>query len=95
MNTIDEAIEILKAMKEGKKIQVYMGSEWQNSTLETGVPNFFQLTYRIKPEPREIWVNMYDPDDGHFAYSSKDQALAGRGSNAKETAVRFREVIEE
>lgn len=93
MNTIDEAIEILQAMKEGKQIQVYAENKWQDSALKKSVPNFFHLTYRIKPEPREIWVNVYPGGRCGEGHNSKREAEHVAAAHAR--TLRFREVIEE
>jgi len=84
-NTIDEAIAILQAMKEGKKIQLLQSTgpdKWLDR-IQEGLPNFNRNTYRvkggtwvstdatsrlafnsstgiewrIKPDPRVIWVH--------------------------------------
>lgn len=53
--TIDEQIEILKAVKEGKKIEArWTGSaEW---TLHQGPCNFVACDYRIVREPRRFII---------------------------------------
>ena len=94
MNTIDEAIEILQAMKAGKKIQ-YSNPErehWANY-ISMSLPNFQHFLYRIKPEPKEIWVNEYATGDPVVHSTEKDArkcALPG----VHRVAVRYREVIE-
>lgn len=52
--------ECVKALADGKVIQLYAGSsrpgKWIDCT-ESNLPNFFEsLEYRVKPEPREIEV---------------------------------------
>lgn len=95
MNTIDEAIEILQAMKEGKQVEYKSGDSWTHLAYQGSsyLPNFYHLTYRIKPEPREIWVNI--PFNGYDlrAYTTREEALTSCDIDGK--PVRFREVIEE
>lgn len=55
MNTIDEAIEILQAMKEGKTLQIQVSGGWTDRA-STALPLFDNFTYRVKPEPVFDWV---------------------------------------
>ena len=55
--TIDEQIEILKAVKEGKKVEARLiegESEWFSWHLR--VCNFERYLYRIVPEPRRFII---------------------------------------
>ena len=47
--------------------------------------------YRIKREPREIWVNEYPSGDEHVHESQESAAIALRGNGITR---RYREVIE-
>lgn len=47
--------------------------------------------YRIKPEPREWWLNVY-PDGESFSYDSKEQADAKRRALGR--TVKVREVLD-
>lgn len=87
-----EYLPLVQALAEGKVIQFnsqYYGwtdTDWIYS--EQPVER-----YRIKPDPREIWVNHYTDscfDTG--PYTSEGQAK--RLANAGATQVRYREVIE-
>lgn len=58
MNTIDEAIAILQAMKEGKKIQVKANNgEWRDFNYDDNFPYFRNGTFRIKPAARLLTVD--------------------------------------
>lgn len=91
--TIDEMISVLTAAKEGKAI------EWRCKTGNrpewyAGAPawDFCQHDYRVKPEPREIWVNEYD--GWIAAHIARDVAIRSAGSGpALRKAVHFREVL--
>ena len=102
MNTIDEAIAILQAMKEGKKLQIRKrevidGCEcFSYYDAQTDLPNFAYHTYRVRPAPKEIWVNEYATGFNehiaiHFTETAARECASGR---ALRTAVRYREVIE-
>ena len=96
MNTIDEAIEILKAMKEGKKLQLKNSKgKWvdRHPDTEMFMPDFCRMGYRIKPEPREIWVNVYP--DGRCGEGHNSKREAEHVALARARTLRFREVIEE
>lgn len=86
-------LPLVQALAEGKVIQSRMFScdPWKDCAR----PDFTMdpSNYRIKPEPREIWVNRYvDGYDSDRAYSSKEYAEDGIQDGWR--AVRYREVIE-
>ena len=59
MNTLDEAIAVLQAMKEGKVIQYKISNDtWVNreESRAKQLPNFHMNEYRVKPEPKKVWV---------------------------------------
>ena len=94
MNTIDEAIAILQAMKEGKKIQ-YRSSDglWADRELCL-LPDFVAFTYRIKPVPKEIWVNEYEDLLCWAIHSDELSARSDAAGDVIRRAVHYREVIE-
>lgn len=54
-----EAIRILEAYRDGKSIQILVGEAW----MDEPNPGFnFYNQYRVKPVPREFWVNIYAGD---------------------------------
>lgn len=56
MNSINEMVEVLQAIKDGKAIEYCLPnslSGWLSST--AGRPNFATLMYRVKREPRRRW----------------------------------------
>jgi len=61
MSFYDEIIALMQAAKEGKHIQRRrLGyTEWSDQTGEGW--NFAEYAYRIKPEPREIWLQEIGP----------------------------------
>lgn len=63
LNTIDEAIEILQAIKEGKEIEYYgdISKRWHTDATPR-IPIFSTHTYRVKPETKHDWVVEYSPD---------------------------------
>lgn len=86
-------LPLVQALADGKQIQSQLGLrlEWR----DTNHPDFSMSPeqYRIKPEPKEIWMNRY-PNGAHFGpFDSKQDAHWGR---ANDTAIQvcFREVIE-
>ena len=91
--TPDQIIEVVTAFKNGKKIEARhkaMG-DWH-----VAVPawDFHQFDYRVKPEPMELWVNVYE--DGSIGTFSDVRDAIRIGIKCKDTvrrAVLFREVI--
>lgn len=55
-NTEDDIIEIVVAFQKGKVIQYWCedADSWQN-VIEP-IWDFYRWVYRIRPEPKEIWV---------------------------------------
>lgn len=86
-------LPIITAFADGKVI------EWKNSDgvwVVADSPGFSYNpnNYRIKREPKEIWVNEYS-DGSRGLYADAALALAYTGSSATRKAVRYREVLED
>jgi len=83
---------IVKAFAEGREVQV-KNSDGIWITLED--INFWldPSNYRIKPEPREIWVNFYE-DGRYSAHLTQNEADSFPLNRPRIACVRFREVIE-
>lgn len=89
-------LPLVQALAEGKVVQQvfeFCNGEfrWSDvSELDTSLP---ADAYRIKPEPREIWVNRHeDAGLGYNFYTSKEAAADGIRHGWE--PVCFREVIE-
>ena len=88
-------LPLVQALADGKVIQGHMAysGQWEDMT---GNINFDgpASDYRIKPEPRDIFVVVDNDNDGsHLAYHSEDDAIKDVGSRGFEVR-RYREVIE-
>lgn len=93
-----EIIDIVKAFENGAIIQwAQKGSEiWRVASEPSW--NFDSFNYRVKPEPKTIFVNeVAFPSGSCYAYPTKKQAecaaKSGRG-NVLRAAVKYREVID-
>lgn len=91
-NTAREYLPLVQALSEGKVIQGRMAysGRWED------MPEEFDFSgpaesYRIKPEPREVWVNEY-PSGVQYIWGTETQAR----ENVGEAGItrRYREVIE-
>ena len=95
MNDIDYMIAVLQAAKEGKTIQYgarrNRGTDKNWGDASNPIWDWATYDYRVKPEPRRIWVNMYDDHRG-FAHPSREQANA-RAGNHRDECVEFVEVV--
>jgi hypothetical protein len=93
VNTLDEMIAVIQAYKDGKTIQFRYGKgeNWAICTLQH-LFNFSDFVYRIKPEPRVVYVNLYS--DSHTAYNSSERAKDSAAFTCLEKAVKFVEVLE-
>lgn len=89
-------LPLVQALSEGKVIQYkYQKSDksyaWMDleSAVDFCMPAEF---YRIKPEPREIWVNRLGGFDGERSFGSKAAAHEHAAPGARQVC--YREVIE-
>lgn len=83
-------VPFIQAFAEGKTIQVQIGSGWD----DVNDPNFNNdpAIYRIKPEPREFYIGIYEDQVMRgITHHSMDDAKQAWYS-AKEV-IRVREVI--
>lgn len=86
-------LPLVQALAEGKVIQMYSGGVWRDLDPEAEMFIDDRITYRIKPEPREIWVRRNEKGvNASYSYPSK--AMAENEIPPGWTAVRYREVIE-
>lgn len=100
---LSEAIHylpLIQAAAEGKTLQTLVGDEWSTFTPDAitdfGSPPDY---YRVKPEAREFWINVYGPEPKHWhVHHSPEAAKQGRtsltGEVAAATVLHVREVIE-
>lgn len=91
-NNAKDYLPLVQALAEGKMIQISAGEGFWTDIHN---PNFGGNPddYRIKPEPREVWVNRYaDGTDGLATYSTEESAKSCGPSSSR--AIRYREVIE-
>jgi hypothetical protein len=96
-----KAIEVMQAFVDGKEIQDRnrkFGGEWYMTVVGGGLGgpmwSWSTTEYRVKPEPKEIWVNEYS-DGSSYGYDCRDNAIAADPFGPLRKAVRYREVIEE
>jgi len=90
--TLQEKIAVMQAAAEGKKIEfrdlVYVA--WADCPNPKW--NWGYFDYRVKPEPREFWINLYPCN--MYPYDSKESADLC-ASTARLECIHVREVIEE
>lgn len=94
MMTVDQMIEVLTAYKAGKKIQFYHDGKWIDCHNNNPAFDFINTGYRVKPEPKVIWVNEYADGSGMTHLSEEMAKLAGRDYHTR-VAVRYVESPEE
>ena len=100
MKTTKEKIEIMQAWEDGLTVEnrgVDYSGRWVSLAHE-GEPqwNWQLYDYRIKPEPKVIWVNEFDVAE--YAYSSEDIArreAVEMSCPADRIAVKYIEVLED
>ena len=98
--THDEMIQVIQAHKEGKQLQ-YRGkhSHWAD-IIDPPAWAFHAYDYRVKPEPRVVWINEYprtvlgDTRLSTTAHPSKESAAFDASSSVIATR-KFIEVLED
>lgn len=87
---LDEAIRLLQAAKEGKVIECRERGVPEPFWTETSCRDswgirafaFDDYEYRIKPEPRRWWVNVY-PNGVRTAHETRELAAAAGGGHVE------------
>ena len=106
MNKWKALLPVVTAFAEGKTVQERNGhrDKWRDIT--AGITPAFSMdveNYRVKPEPREFWVNVYNTgrelgtQNEGYLHLTEASALRGRGNGAGRTdiaTIKVREVIE-
>lgn len=85
-------LPLVQALAEGRVIQMFSGGVWRDLRPEAEMFIDDSITYRIKPEPKEVWFNRYEHGVTNGPYGSKEEAENHAGNFANQ--VRYREVIE-
>jgi hypothetical protein len=68
-----QLLPVIQAFAEGKTIQSLLGSgEWKDAT--DPIFMYGAERYRIKPEPKEIWLNIYADLLSDCAHKTKEEA---------------------
>jgi len=93
--TVDEVIELLQAVKDGKQVQFKrkgtfdpwrdVGPEWDTDFL-----NLAWFAYRVKPQPIECWIPV--SPNGALGFPSKH---GKPGDHYNWHVYKFRQVIDE
>jgi hypothetical protein len=89
--TIDEMIEVLQAVKDGKRIQ--RGS-WATGWHDTLLKPSFNFDFRVKTQPKEYWI--VDSDLAGFVpevYSDSDAAYNRFSFDPRVVTYHVREVV--
>lgn len=74
VKTTAEKIAVIQAFEDGKRVQTKpVNSElhWMDSSNPSW--NWVNINYRIKPEPREWWANLFPNGEFGKLYSSKEK----------------------
>lgn len=95
-DTAKDYLPLVQALADGNVIQFHGhdGDKWVDLLDQAEFFVYEPKNYRIKPEPREIWVNRFP--DGHDAltwYETEEAAHRAYG-RVGAIQVRYREVIE-
>ena len=94
--TIDEMIDVLRAAQDGMTIQyrnkLSAGSWWEAEDSLGLSFDFSGIDYRVKPEPREFWLNVY-PHGSVCIHETEEEANRNRCGVTSRT-IKVREVLE-
>ena len=98
---IGTIIPIMEAYKAGKAIQFRDINDpthhWED--VEHPSWNFNEIAYRVKPEPKELFVNLFD-DGSVTAHNTHAEAVESYNTGCNKTwstnvGVKFRQVVDE
>jgi len=95
MKTLAEKIEVMQAALDGKEIELVrvVGMSGDNfHYTDTPMFDWASFDYRVKPEPMEFWVNVYD-DFRPCLHETEDKAKTASDIGTRKT-IKVREVIE-
>lgn len=96
MKTLKEKIEVMQAALDGKDIEYTPHKDYWEIDPSPSF-NWDRFNYRIKPEPMEFWVNVYEggETDGELAIYLMETVAKDRGAQlgARKT-IKVREVID-
>lgn len=89
--TTKEMIAVMQAYEAGYKIQFMDKDDSKWIIASTPSWNFEEYYYRVKPEPRVIYLNEYKRHDfnGSIAVDTPEKARKNAAPDAIRTAVRF------
>src|ERR1051325_2268683 len=88
-------LPLIQALAEGKKIQYNFRNQGWHDAIE---PSFLDddTEYRLKPEPRRIFINQYGNILASRYHNSKAEAInGGYGYNTDNNIVEFVEVLKQ
>ena len=99
-DSVRPMIEIMQAWADGKIIQCKENNGWHKGWVDVDTPrwNWSECEYRVKLEPKVVWINEYVGGDGNRFYgagffSSKEDAKKS-GLNRNSRQIKFVEVME-
>ena len=95
--TLKEKIEVMQAALDGKEIEYKncASNKWNKcSEPEMNFEYWGCGDYRIKPEPMEFWVNVYNCDDIEIFTHKESAEIAGRCTSNFIKTIKVREVLE-
>mgnify|MGYP006354818461 FL=1 len=103
MNTTDEMISCLQAYKEGKQVErkmkgVPMAKWYLCETSQHFAFNFDDYEYRVKREPREVWVNEFDDGSMSEPFQTAEDAVSDAAwwnQYRCIKTIKFREVLDD
>ena len=85
-----EIIDVVQADKNGREIEFRYGDEGSWHHRGSPIWDFITYDYRVKPEPLEFWVNVYN--EFRDAFDTEDEANAERCCGVLKT-IKVREVL--
>ena len=96
MKPLKERIAIEQAFEDGKSLEVDVGITGTYQIYgDDPEPIFYweRNDYRIKLEPIEFWVNVFDKFNGAYAYETEEKAINGASMPPIKT-IKVREITE-
>lgn len=90
-----ELLPVIQAWAEGKDVQCKRQHQLNGPWIDNGYPAWDDnLDFRIKPEPREWWLNVYPDNDTCGPYKTKEEANMNAAQSRRIACIKVREVME-
>lgn len=94
IEVLEGRIAVMRAYLDGKQIQV-RGTVFDWSDVTNPSFDWSKLSYRVKPEPKAVWINEYDYRRGSWHSSPEDARRCAIERGLRRVAVKYVECVDD